>query len=94
MGRAWPGMSQWIVLEPPLEPIELHGSAREAGGPLQHGRRHDSLRARSIQSEILLWSCIKYSNIMVIIFCWFNNSYENKVFTCFFYQWVVHGMAG
>jgi hypothetical protein len=38
--------------------------------------------------QVLLWSCIKYSNIIVIIFGWFKNLCENKASTCFFCQWV------
>jgi hypothetical protein len=85
-GRAWAT----------LQPVGRHGPAREAGGPLRHDGRHGPLVARPIKGmthpawsiivvmyQVLLWSCIKYSNIMVIIFCWFKNSCKNEVFTCF-----------
>jgi hypothetical protein len=65
MGHVWHGMSQWVVLGPPLQPIGCHGPAYEAGGPLWHDGQHDPLVARPlrawpIQPGILLWSCIKY----------------------------------
>jgi hypothetical protein len=97
MGCAWHDMIQRAMLGPPLQPIGRHSWAREAGGLLRHDRRRDPLVTRLIKGtthptwniivvmyQILLWPCIKYSNIMVIIFCWFKNSCENKVFTCFF----------
>jgi hypothetical protein len=58
------------------------------------GMAHPAWNIIVVMYQVLLWSCIKYSNIVVIIFCWFKNSCENKVVTCFFCQRVVHGTAG
>jgi hypothetical protein len=64
MGCVWHGMSQRVMLGLPLQSVVWHGPAREAGGPLQHDGRHDSLVARPIKGMthpgVLLWSCIKY----------------------------------
>jgi hypothetical protein len=52
-------MSQWVVLGLPLQSVVWHGPAREAGGPLQHNGRHDSLVARLIKDTIhSAWSII------------------------------------
>jgi hypothetical protein len=97
LAQARHGTSQWVVLGLSLQPVGRHGPAREAGRPLRHDGWHDPLVARPIKGtthpawniivvmyQVLLWSCIKYSNIMVIILCWFKNSCENKILSGFF----------